>query len=215
MKKGVFLILLILLTGPWCRGQSPVLPLFAFQKQLTLKRVTARTFLIPAVGIQKGNNMILAGPVIRIAQLDNALSNKPILTGIQLSEAYFFPNKKNSRLQFYAVYFSKYQEIEEEWTGNFWAPLQKQYIDYEAENEETIWENSLGAGISWNFHRKLRLDSSIGLGYYLSFTEWEEPEESFNPSQNKDYRGYRNNGLFYSFQIGVTYKFNGFFVRKI
>jgi len=201
------LFFILLFSFPWafCQGQSSIFPVFAIQKQATLKRVTARTFLIPAVGIQSGQNMTLVGPVIRLAQWDDTLPYKPSLTGIQATETYFF-SREEKKLQFYLAFNSKYQKTEEEWESNYWSVTAKQYRNYEVENEETIWENSLGPGLAWNFHRNFQLNGSLGLGYYLSFLEFEKPDEISYSVSAKDYRGYRHHGLFYSIQVGIAYR---------
>ena len=206
MKKRCLSLLLLFLAFSLCCGQSTITPVISFQKQLTLKRATAAVFVIPSVGIKKGSNTILAGPVIRIAQLDNVLPDKPIFTGFQVTQQHFFTIQDTKKLRFFGEFNSKYQEMEEEWTSNYWNANQGQYIDNEAESEETVWENSLGAGIGWNFHSNFYLQSSLGLGYYLSFLESDAEDGLSDLPNTKDYRGYRNKGIFYSFQIGVAYK---------
>lgn len=205
MKTIVFCIPLFLFSWAFCQGQSSVSPVLALDQQVTLKRVTARTFLIPQAGVQSGRNMLLVGPVIRMGQVNQAYFGKPSLTGIQVTEAYFF-SREGKKLQLYLAFKSKYQKTEEEWESNFWSVTSQAYRDYEMENEESIWENSMGPGLVWNFYRNFHLNGSLGLGYYLSFLKHEKPEELSAPVIIKDYRPYRNQGLVYSIQIGIVYK---------
>lgn len=204
MKTIVFCIPLFLFSWAFCQGQPSVSPVLALDQQVTLKRVTARTFLIPQAGVQSGRNMLLVGPVIRMGQVNQAYFGKPSLTGIQVTEAYFF-SREGKKLQLYLAFRSKYQKVEEEWESNFWSVTAQEYRNYEMENEERIWENSLGPGLVWNFHRNFHINANMGFGFYLSFLEYEKPEELSVSVPVKDYRPYRDHGLFYSIQVGIAY----------
>src|SRR5690606_25166684 len=119
MKRALFFIPCFLLSCAFCLGQSPIFPVFSLQNQATLKRTTARTFLIPAAGIQSGKNLTLVGPIIRLAQMDHVLPSSPSLTGIGATELYFF-SREEKKLQFYLAFNSKYQKTEVEWESNYW-----------------------------------------------------------------------------------------------
>ncbi|MEX2335657.1 MAG: hypothetical protein WD555_00125 [Fulvivirga sp.] len=69
------------------------------------------------------------------------------------------------------------------------------------------WENSLGAGLTWNFHKNFSLNSRFGLGYHISSLKHDDLDEQPVLS-NRDYRGYRNKGIFYNIQIGTALRWD-------
>lgn len=190
-----------------CSAQFGLSPVLAVQKQATLKRATARVFVIPSAGLRTGRNIMTIGPVVRLAQLDDVQPNKLMLTGVQATYNHIFTRKEDKKLQFYGEINSKYQVIEEEWQSNYWNQVKKNYVDYETESKETIWETSLGAGVAWSFNRNVSLSGSLGSGFYFSGLEYDDVDEMPDLFNATDYRGYRYRGFFCSFQLGIIFTF--------
>ena len=162
-------------------------------------------FITPYVEIRRKSMALTMGATILVTSEFDASDRKyPKLTGFEGSYK-FYPTITNCKVDFHLHATLLFQRIVDRWEVNYWNNNYSFYENAAYKNVEKIVNPSLGYGISFNISKRLRVNQSIGAGYFFSTVNGEGLNKETSETDHHDYRPYGNGGFAFHVNLGMSY----------
>ena len=208
MKKFFFLLIFIIGLSQIAWSQKKVWPTAGLHQHLNLKRVNFRLSASPSIGVQSNRHRLSAGPIVHLRDFPSAEEKSFSARGLQTTYQFTTSSNRDHLFLFFVELSSRFQTFSEEWISNSWNKELQKYQDIRAGSKERLWENAVGFGLSSQLKEKLRFQTKLSVGYFLSAVKpGEETPSPIYEAAPHDYRFYGDRGIGFSFGIGVLYQF--------
>lgn len=146
-------------------------------------------------------------PLIHLWSSEATSSERQIsMSGFVLDYFLHIPSQRKT-FELFFKYEMAFQFYKNEWTGSYFDPQISGYQYYADKSNEFFYTNSVAYGFTYHPVEKIFLRLDTGVGFYYSSIKGNHEEFYGLTSQQYDFRGYKNTGIFIKMGFSAGYNF--------
>lgn len=161
----------------------------------------------PQLSLRRSSHEWSLGPAVLMGTAKTAATqNFPKLTGLQLTYKWF-PLISQCGIDFFLYDDLLAQRLVDKWAATIWDSNNQKYVAYQYKNTEYVIHNNLGYGLELKLASHIKLQNSVGIGIYYSYTKGESitADAPVLPHQNENLNGYAPFGFSWQIKLGLGY----------